>query len=155
MKTMPLLFSTLRRCPVLDAEGQLVYMNEAAKQLTQHALLPEMTELKPRFPDGRPVLLGETPLRRALRGENVDDLTIILTKSDGSDAWVDVTATLERKIDALRAHRSQIDDPESLGGRIRSWAAEVGARIGAPAAECFRIIDIDDDDDEPPDDRPA
>ncbi len=48
--------------------------------------------------------------------------------SERSDTWVDVSATLERKIDALRAHASQIHDRDGLAERIRSWAAEEGER---------------------------
>ena len=50
--------------------------------------------------------------------------------SNHPDVWVDVTATLDRKIEALRAHASQIDDFEALTGRVREWAAEDGASIG-------------------------
>ena len=39
-------------------------------------------------------------------------------------------ATIERKIDALRAHASQIHDVEGLETRIRTWAAEEGEPIG-------------------------
>ena len=70
--------------------------------------------------------------------------------SERSDTWVDVSATLERKIDALRAHHSQIHDPDGLGKRIREWAAEEGAAIGVTAAEALRLIVIDDDEDEGP-----
>ena len=41
-------------------------------------------------------------------------------------AWVDVSATLDRKIDALRAHPSQMRHPEELEPRIREWAKEEG-----------------------------
>ena len=51
--------------------------------------------------------------------------------SDRSDTWVDVSATLDRKIDALGAHASQIHDPDGLAERIRTWAAEEGEPIGA------------------------
>jgi LmbE family N-acetylglucosaminyl deacetylase len=61
-----------------------------------------------------------------------------------------VTATLDRKIDALRAHASQIKDPERLEKRIRKWAAEVGEPIGAAAGETFRLVVIDEDEDEGP-----
>lgn len=64
------------------------------------------------------------------------------------NAWIDVTATIGRKIDALRAHPSQIREPERLEGRIRDWAAEEGGRIGVAAAEALRVIVIDED--EPP-----
>ncbi len=65
-------------------------------------------------------------------------------------AWVDVTATAERKVAALRCHASQVGDPDELGGRIRAWLAEEGEPIGATAAEAFRVIVIDDDPDEGP-----
>ncbi|MEO8570497.1 MAG: PIG-L deacetylase family protein [Chloroflexota bacterium] len=70
--------------------------------------------------------------------------------SDRTNAWVDVSATLERKIDALRAHASQIHDTEGLADRIRTWAGEEGARIGVAAAEGLRLVVIDDDEDEGP-----
>jgi LmbE family N-acetylglucosaminyl deacetylase len=61
---------------------------------------------------------------------------------------VDVTATIGRKVDALRAHASQIKHPEKLEGRMREWAREEGAAIGAEAGEAFRVIVIDEDPDE-------
>ena len=75
---------------------------------------------------------------------------IYLFWSERNNTWVDVSATLERKIEALRAHASQIHDPEGLAGRIRTWAAEEGASIGAAAAEALRLVVIDDDEDEGP-----
>lgn len=63
---------------------------------------------------------------------------------------VDVTATLDRKINALHAHASQIKEPEKLETRIREWATEVGEPIGAQAAEAFRLVLIEDDEDEGP-----
>ena len=70
--------------------------------------------------------------------------------SDRSDTWVDVSATLQRKIDALRAHASQIHDPDGMAERIRDWAAKEGAPMGSTAAEGLRLIVIDDDEDEGP-----
>jgi LmbE family N-acetylglucosaminyl deacetylase len=66
------------------------------------------------------------------------------------DVRVDITATLERKIQALAAHASQIHEPGQLGERIRSWAAEEGPPIGVAAAEALRLIVIDDDEAEGP-----
>jgi LmbE family N-acetylglucosaminyl deacetylase len=66
------------------------------------------------------------------------------------DVRVDITSTLERKIDALAAHASQIHEPAELAGRIRSWAAEEGAPVGVAAAEALRLIVIDDDEVEGP-----
>jgi LmbE family N-acetylglucosaminyl deacetylase len=65
------------------------------------------------------------------------------------NAWIDVTATVGRRIDALRCHPSQISDLEGLGDRIRAWMTEDGAAIGSPAAEAFRVIVLDDDEESP------
>lgn len=70
--------------------------------------------------------------------------------SDRVDTWVDISATLERKLEALRAHASQIRDADGLASRIRAWAAETGERIQAEAAEGLRLVVIDDDEDEGP-----
>ena len=75
---------------------------------------------------------------------------IYLFWSNAATVRVDVTTTIDRKIEALRAHRSQIKDPASLEDRIRQWAAEEGQAIGVAAAEALRVIVIDDDADEGP-----
>lgn len=66
------------------------------------------------------------------------------------NAWIDVTTTLERKVAALRAHVSQIRQPERLEERIRRWATEEGRVIGVPAAEAFRVVVIEEDEEEGP-----
>jgi LmbE family N-acetylglucosaminyl deacetylase len=75
---------------------------------------------------------------------------IYLFWSDRADAWVDISTTFERKLQALRAHTTQIHDPDGLAERMRTWAAEEGLPIGAAAAEGLRLIVIDDDEDEGP-----
>jgi LmbE family N-acetylglucosaminyl deacetylase len=68
--------------------------------------------------------------------------------SERPDAWVDVSATIDRKLAALAEHRSQIRDFDGLAARIRAWAAEEAEPIGVGAAESLRVIVIDDDEDE-------
>lgn len=75
---------------------------------------------------------------------------LYLCWSNHPSAWVDVTSTLQRKIDALAAHASQIRHPEALAARIREWAREEGARIGVEAAEAMRVIVIEEDEEEGP-----
>ena len=62
--------------------------------------------------------------------------------SQQSNASVDVSATIDRKVDALRAHVSQLRRPDELEQRIREWGREEGAVIGTDAAESFRVIDV-------------
>ena len=69
---------------------------------------------------------------------------IYLFWSERADTWVDISATIDRKIDALRAHASQIKDPDGLAKEIREWAASQGERIGTAAAEAYWWTKTDD-----------
>jgi LmbE family N-acetylglucosaminyl deacetylase len=65
------------------------------------------------------------------------------------NAWVDITSTLQRKIDALMAHASQLHEPARTEEGIRKWAAEEGTAAGVAAAEALRLVVIEDDPAEP------
>lgn len=70
--------------------------------------------------------------------------SLYLFWSDEPNAWVDTSATTQRKIDALLAHESQISRRDELPAEIREWAAEAGKRIGTDAAEGFFYVKVDD-----------
>ena len=56
---------------------------------------------------------------------------------------VDVTAAFDRKIAAVRAHTSQIKDPETLPGRLRERIAANTVAAGLPdghLAEAFQVV---------------
>ena len=58
----------------------------------------------------------------------------------GADAWVDIGATLEVKIEALTAHASQVSgDP---GPFIRNWAAGNAQGREMAYAEAFRVVTL-------------
>ncbi len=69
---------------------------------------------------------------------------------DRPDVWVDVSATLDRRIRALGAHASQIKDPAAMETRLRHSATETGRMIGAEYAEALRLVVIDEDEEEGP-----
>ena len=60
------------------------------------------------------------------------------------DVWVDITATLDRKVAALRCHVSQeVDRDGNLQKRLREWAAANAAAAGwadGQLAEAFRRV---------------
>jgi LmbE family N-acetylglucosaminyl deacetylase len=70
--------------------------------------------------------------------------------TERANTWVDVSGTVDRKIAALRAHPSQIREPDKLDARITEWLAETGQRIGTTAAEAFRLVVIEEDESEGP-----
>jgi LmbE family N-acetylglucosaminyl deacetylase len=56
---------------------------------------------------------------------------------------VDITAFLERKVAALREHRSQIHDLDRLNGRMREWHLDPASAPDTPRyVERFKRIDL-------------
>ena len=68
--------------------------------------------------------------------------------NDAPDTWVDITSTMEIKIDALKKHFSQGDthDSEQM---LRDWAQEEGKPKGMPYAESFRVMLLQGEEDLP------
>lgn len=149
---------TFRPDAVLATDPETLFHGEAGINHTDHraAAIAAVDAVYPasRNPMAFPWLardgLAPHPVRR-----------MYLFWSNHATVRVDVTATLGRKIDALRAHGSQIKHPERLETRIREWAREEGQEIGVEAAEALRVIVIDEDPTEEPgasetsDDDPA
>ncbi len=63
--------------------------------------------------------------------------------------YVDVSATIDRKVDALRCHASQLKDFDGIKERVLEWTAAGGREIGVANADGFHLIVIDDDDETP------
>ena len=98
------------------------------------------------YPAARNPMAFPALARAGLAAHRVRRIYLFWTRQP--TAWVDVSATIGRKSAALRAHASQIREPEELDARIAEWAAEDGARIGTAAAEDFRVVVIDEDEEE-------
>jgi LmbE family N-acetylglucosaminyl deacetylase len=58
------------------------------------------------------------------------------------DKIVDITATFDKKIDALRAHYSQVGTAEDLEGRMRDRARELAEDQPFELGEAFKIIQM-------------
>lgn len=71
--------------------------------------------------------------------------TIYLSGTLEPDVWVDISATLDTKIEALLCHASQLDDPgEWLRRVVRQRAEEGGRSAGVAFAEGFRRLRLMD-----------
>jgi len=62
---------------------------------------------------------------------------VYLYGSSDPNFWIDITGTIDVKIAALKAHRSQVA-PDYAEWRLRAWNGEVGKRHGVPYAEEFK-----------------
>jgi LmbE family N-acetylglucosaminyl deacetylase len=67
--------------------------------------------------------------------------SVLLFGSDAPDEVVEITPFLDAKLASLRAHASQVGDPDDLERRIRTWNAAIGAQFGLPSAEAFHLLD--------------
>jgi LmbE family N-acetylglucosaminyl deacetylase len=56
--------------------------------------------------------------------------------------YVDITETIELKVQALTSHRSQITNPQATSRRVRDFASRHGERIGCRYAEGFRRLEV-------------
>lgn len=79
---------------LVDGEGRLVFANPAAQELAMRLRWPDLQAGEPlveppwHSPEGRPVPPGETPLARALQGEDPLDLQLLVAEQDGGEATV-------------------------------------------------------------------
>lgn len=138
---------TFRPDAVLATDPETVFFGDGGVNHTDHRAAG-MAAVDAVYPAARNPMAFPSLARSGLAAHAVRRLYLFW--SNHADAWVDISATLDRKLDALREHRSQISDMDGLTGRIREWAAEEGAAIGVSAAEALRVIVIDDDEDEGP-----
>lgn len=75
-------------------------------------------------------------LQEGLRPHKVREIFVMGAPT--SNYAVDITANMERKMDALRAHTSQLSEKwEYVEKMIREWSAEAGKRNGTTYAEEF------------------
>ena len=69
---------------------------------------------------------------------------VLLSGTLEADTYVDVSSTIDRKVDAVTAHGSQLPgDHEWIRSSVRQRAAEVGRAAGVAFAEGFRHLVLD------------
>jgi LmbE family N-acetylglucosaminyl deacetylase len=133
---------------VLTHDPEVVFHGDGGINHTDHRTAG-LAAVDAVYPAARNPMTFPWLARDGLAAHNVRRLYLFWSNSP--NARVDVSATVERKISALRAHTSQLRHPERVERWIRDWAADEGKSIGSDAAEALRVIVIDDDADEAPD----
>lgn len=113
---------------VLIGDGYINHPDHrAVAEAALYAVFPS-AETRPIFPE----LLAE-----GYEPHKVKELYI----SDSDFArleYVDISSTMDRKIEALLCHKSQVGD--DVGKWVREWAAEAGKAAGLAYAETFRVM---------------
>lgn len=65
---------------------------------------------------------------------------LLLIMSDHADHAIDIAATFERKVRAVRAHASQFGKHPDVEGFLRGLAGRAGQAAGLPLAEAFKRL---------------
>jgi len=94
------------------------------------------------YPDARnpfafPELLAEEKLEPWIVRE------VWIAGTPAPNHYVDITDTFPRKVAALRAHVTQIKDPDGLETMLRGWLGRSAAQAGLPEgrlAEAFQVL---------------
>ncbi len=107
--------------------------HRAAGEAATYAVFPSAVS-RPIFPE----LLEE-----GLEPHQVRELYLNLTLQP--DVFVDITGVMDRKVEALLCHRSQLGEDAAKWMRERN--AETGKQIGCAYAEAFRVLYLADEDD--------
>jgi LmbE family N-acetylglucosaminyl deacetylase len=98
------------------------------------------------YPDARnPFAHPELLADEGLEAWAVREIWIMAAPEERVDHAVDVTATADRKIAALRAHVSQTAHMDGLEARIREWLGLTAARFELPEgalAEAFQVVPV-------------
>jgi LmbE family N-acetylglucosaminyl deacetylase len=110
--------------------------HRAAGEAALYAVFPS-AGTRPIFPE----LLGE-----GLEPHDIKDLYLTLTEKPTHH--VDISSTIDRKIQALLCHATQVN--EEVGGWVREWNAEAGKEIGVAYAERFRVMRFVEDEETGP-----
>jgi LmbE family N-acetylglucosaminyl deacetylase len=93
------------------------------------------------YPDARNPFAFPDLLDEGLEPHTVPELWVMAT--DRADRAVDVTDCFDRKLAALRSHRSQVGDGEHLEELLRTWMSGTALAAGMPEgklAEAFHVV---------------
>ena len=68
---------------------------------------------------------------------------VFLSATLEPDAWVDISDTIDVKVDALACHKTQLDEGgEWFRGFVKERAQEAGRAVGVAYAESFRLLSL-------------
>ncbi len=100
--------------------------HRAAAEAAVYALFPS-AETRPIFPE----LLEE-----GYEPHHVTELFMDLSMQPNT--YVDISETIDQKIEALLCHKSQLGEDEAK--MVREWGAALGKQVGVTYAERFRVM---------------
>ena len=71
---------------------------------------------------------------------------VYITARGEGETFINITDTIDLKIEALKQHVSQVGEWHDLADRMREWTAGIGQGKEMAYAEAFRVITLEDDE---------
>lgn len=94
------------------------------------------------FPSARDRLTFPELLAEGLEPHSVEEIYLASPGNGHANRWVDVSSALDRKVEAMLCHKSQVGDAARTSAMLRAFAKMSGEPKGLPAAESFRVINL-------------
>ena len=91
----------------------------------------------------QPVGASRSSKREGLEPWTVDEVWLGCRRPEVTH-YIDITDAIDRKIEALLCHKSQLPDPEATGEMVRGWTSMIATSAGLPEgrfAEAVRVVD--------------
>lgn len=124
---------------VVCFDPEVYYFGDSYIQHPDHRASGEAA-LAAVFPSARDRLTFPELLAEGLEPHNVAE--VYLASTDKPNCWIDISSVLERKIEAMRMHASQVGDGERLATMLRIRAEDAGRPQGIAYAESYHRIDM-------------
>jgi len=112
-------------------------VNNTTLNHTDHRVVGD-TVLDAVFPLARDRLNFQEHERQGLAPHAVMDVFLIFTNEP--NYWVDITGTMDKKIAALKQHKSQVGDPQAMEERLRLRAGQAAEHVSFEYGEAFRRV---------------
>lgn len=87
-------------------------------------------------------IMAAFPLVHPEAGPGAETPSVAFYGTAWPNTFVDITDTFDRKVEAIRAHRSQFPDMQAdlITFYLRTKAAELGVEAGVGLAEAFKVL---------------
>ncbi len=132
---------------VVTGDPQAVFYGNGYINHPDHRAAAQLA-LYATFPSAGSRLLFADLLDEGYQPHNVR--RVYIHGAEKPDTWVDISDYIDKKIEALKQHVSQVGGWDGLEKTIREWAAEDGKEKGFAYAEAFKVMILQEQEEEKP-----
>ena len=121
--------------------SKFYYKDRGFVNHSDHRVIGEAT-MDSVYPLARDFLFFPHHTKEGLKCAYVKELCFSSIDPENANSFVDISDTFQVKIEALKAHTSQIHDVKGLEDRLKQRAEVIGKKVGCKYAEAFVRIKL-------------